>query len=878
MLYAPNIALPPQMIPLKKKDENWQKENADRLHMIARQQLMENLLMLENYQIVRGKFMYHHYLEDNNYHDLVQALTQEFSVPKHLRHYDIISQVINLLVGEYDKRPDLFRAQAMDENTGNIIMRQKAKYALDYVLSEINNDIERQLVEMGLDPAREDFESEEEMQAYQQEVEQQRTAMRPEAIEKYMKTDFMTAAELWANNRIAADNQKFRRNEKDKVEFEDMLTVAMCFRHFAVRGGKAFEETWNPINVFKHTSPEVEWVQEGDYVGRTLYLSPGAIIDICGDKMSLEQIEALEQTDHDNYYTQRKTSPTFKPEAYVIPYENFEVDERLRNLAGIDSSGIITVQDHEMQGSNYNMDNRGLIEFVEGYWKSFRKVAMVTYEDPEDGIVKTTWVDENFIVPKFFKVVKVEDIDDVEDMTNTVVWTWQPQVWQFKKIIATHTRLEEDIYIDVRPCDFQFKGDEEMYGALLPVCGRVINNRNSNPMSLVDLMKPHQIGHNLAMNQGYEIMSREVGRFMLYDPNFLPLWKGWAGEDGFEKLMLMAKALGAAPADASTAARKGSGSFSHFQMVDLDETTRILSRMKLAEAFEQRALAQVGITPQRLGSVTASETAEGTQTATTQSFAQTEKWFIKFSEYKQRCLTMGLQLAQFVEANETDGTVTYINSDMSRAFIKFIGTDLLLASFYVFIHNSQELIRQLEVARQLAINNPNTGADVLDLFTLATSLSPKEIKRQLEVSTAKRDQMAQQQNDIAQQQIDLQREEAANERAWQSEENRLDREADLEGEYISTFGFNKNNSEDSDNNGVRDMLEYDKLMQKQSDSQSKQQLETRKQNFAEEESKRKERIEILKMRQDDRELNSRERLAKMKMKQDRNKPKPKKKK
>jgi hypothetical protein len=35
--------------------------------------------------------------------------------------------------------------------------------------------------------------------------------------------------------------------------------------------------------------------------------------------------------------------------------------------------------------------------------------------------------------------------------------------------------------------------------------------------------------------------------------------------------------------------------------VDLDESARMASRMKIAEFFESRALSQVGITPQRLG-------------------------------------------------------------------------------------------------------------------------------------------------------------------------------------------------------------------------------------------------------------------------------------
>lgn len=862
MQYAPNIALPPQMIPLSKKTDDWKEATIDRLHDVARHQLQRNLHMLENYQIVRGKFMYHHYLQDNDYHDLLAALTQEFSVPKHLRHYDIISQVINVLVGEYDKRPDLFRAQAMDENTSNNFMRQKGKMLLDYVLQEINADIDRQLVEKGMDPAREDFESEEEMQMYQEQVAQERQALTPQAIEQYMQTDWMDAAEIWANERIKADNQRFRTHELDKVEFEDMLTVARCYRHFYLRGSQYGEETWNPIPVFYHVSPDIEWVQEGDYVGRMLYLSPGAAITRYGTKMSQKDMEMLEQ--EDGYASYRgKATATFRPEARVVPYERWDEAQRLEELAGIDESGIIQVHDSEMSGSHYRLYDEGLLEVVEGYWKSFRKIALVTYQDPEDGIVKTTWVDETFVVPKWLRKVEADMIDYEVDMTDTIVWTWQPQVWQFVKISKGRTRLDRDLYIDVRPADFQFKGDDNVWGAQLPVVGRIINNRNSEPMSLVDLMKPHQIGHNLSMNQAYEIMSREVGRFMLYDPNFLPLWKDWGGEDGFEKLMLMARALGAAPADSSQAAKKGSGGFGHFQMVDLDESARILSRFKVAEMFELKALAQVGITPQRLGQVAASETAQGTQVATTQSYSQTEKWFIKFSEYKQRCLTHRLQLAQYIEANELDGTISYIRSDMSRAFIKFAGTKLLLADFWVIIHDSQELIRLTETARQLAINNQNTGAQMLDLWTMISSNSPKEIKNQLEISAKRVQDMENRKMQMDQQQMDVMQQEGEKERLFEAEQAQLDRANELEKEYIRTFGFNQNNSQDSDNNQIPDMLEYDKLnMKAQSEAQALD-LKRRQQAAAERQAQAGQELERAKLRQKDREMASRERMKKV---------------
>jgi hypothetical protein len=442
--------------------------------------------------------------------------------------------------------------------------------------------------------------------------------------------------------------------------------------------------------------------------------------------------------------------------------------------------------------------------------------------------------------------------------------------------ICPRDSQDENIYI-VDRADFQFKGDSKVYGSQLAVCGRRVNGRNSKPMSIVDLMKPDQIGHNVAMNQCYEVMQREVGRFMLFDPNFIPLWKDWAGPRGFEKVMMLARSLGAAPVDSSAAAKKGA-SFANWQMIDLDESARMLSRIKIADFYEQKALSRVGFTPQRLGSTQTSESATGIETATNQSYTSTESWFTMFSEYEQRCLTMELQLAQFVESKYGDSYVHYTESDMSRAFIKFAGTDLLLAEMGVFVHNSQELVRMLETARQLGIQNPNTGATMDDLWTLISSNSPGEIKTQLKASAQKLQNQQAEKNQIEQQRIQADIQKHEKELAQEYELATLKMDNELEKAYIQNFGYNQNNTLDSDTNGVPDALEYDKLSQKASAEAGKNNLAIRKQAHLERESRTKNEIDKAKLRMEEKKLQSAERIAKMNKNKYDSKAKPKKKK
>jgi hypothetical protein len=94
----------------------------------------------------------------------------------------------------------------------------------------------------------------------------------------------------------------------------------------------------------------------------------------------------------------------------------------------------------------------------------------------------------------FLKVFVEKDstLFENDNEINTVIWTWVNEVWSGIKISSKGTNLSKDLYLNVKPMPFQFKGDLTPYFAKLPVCGQIFNNRNAQSMSLVDLMKPHQ--------------------------------------------------------------------------------------------------------------------------------------------------------------------------------------------------------------------------------------------------------------------------------------------------------------------------------------------------------------------------------------------------
>ncbi len=828
-VYATIVAdLPPQMVSYSEKNtKEFKKKCMDALEEVGRSQYMENISLIENYEMVKGKFIYNHYFETEGYTDYIAQLTREFELPSYLRHYDIVSQVINTLSGEYQKRPDTFRVKNFSEQATNEYQRSKTELITKYVNSQIEAEVTRKLLESGLDPNKQDFQSEEEAGQYQQLLQESQKALTPPEIQNYMDTQWSQAAEIWATHQLELDKHRFQLPEKEKKEFEDMLISDRCFRHFYLTADGYNQETWNPVQVFFQKSPDVDYIEDGDYVGRLYYASIPTIIDKFGFLMTKKELEALEnkslRNDKTRWNYSKGSEYVFKD--YMVPFEGFQVYDTIQKTVPQLSSDTLA----DLTSSKFFDDKPGLYRVTEAYWKTQDKIGKVTYIDPETGILTKQYVDENFVIPSHFKQLDSAFFGDTDEI-DTVIWTWVNRVWKGIKINIKGTNNDEDLYLNVGPVDFQFKGDINPYNAKLPVVGQVFSIRNSKPMSLVDLMKPYQIFYNVAMNQLYQIAEREIGNFIVMDVNLFPNSKDWGGEKSWEKYMLIARQLGIAPADTSrsntTDAQVSGGQYP--KLINMDESARMISRMTLAEKFEQMALRQVGFNEYRLGSYGQNATAGGVEQGTQASYAQTESHFTNFSNYLRRCHEFDLNIAQYTQSRQKDITVMNVKSDMSRTFIKVLGTDLLMADLHVRVINSQEFIRQLEMLRQLALQNNTTDASMTDLTSIILASSPSEIKILMKEADKRKENMAAQRSQMEQEQIAQQNEQAmlavqkADEQFQEKLQNNLD---------VAYIQAGANLIGQDGNNGEADSRALDMKENERSDKRSyeQQKLEVTKQ-------------------------------------------------
>ena len=336
------------------------------------------------------------------------------------------------------------------------------------------------------------------------------------------------------------------------------------------------------------------------------------------------------------------------------------------------------------------------------------------------------------------------------------------------------------------------------------------------------------------MNQAYQFLQKEIMPFILMDVNMIPNDGDWGSgkAKSLEKWLGVAKAWGIVPADTSpenTAGANVNGGQLP-KVIDLDMTQRIMARLNMAQQIKALAYEQVGISPQRLGDVKASETATGINQATQNSSIQTSFWFTEFFSCERDILRMQLSVAQTLQSRNKDILASATKSDLSNTFLKFTDNDFMLYDLHVYISNSQKTIRDLEMVRRLGIENNTLMTKMSDRITMATSNSIPAITEIIKRTEKENDERQAQEQQMKQQQLDQNKELAEAQMAKEEEQFYAKLDNDLSKEYIRASGFNENLSADANSNTIPDVLEQLKFIEAQSNNTSKLDIAQQKLN------------------------------------------------
>jgi hypothetical protein len=766
-----SVTQPLQFLPKKEKDEQWAAWNLDWLEWNGLRQIRRNARrLMKNYKLAKGIIDRTDYIveEDNEYRDIIELLTKEDSTALELKFYPIIPNVINVLVAEFAKRSTKLTYRAVDEISYNEMLEQKRAMIEETLMADAQTKIISALLEQGLDPNSEEA---------QQELAPEKIKSLPE-IEKFFQKDYRSIIEQWASHQHKVDVERFKMDELEERGFRDMLITDREFWHFHMMEDDYDVELWNPVVTFYHKSPDIRYISQANWVGKTEMFTPSDVIDKYGYLMDEDQLAALEaiypirsaaynigglQNDG-SFYDGTKSHDwnTNMPSLAYRQYTSF--------MSGnvLDGSDIITQimaegEDYYDQGTAY------LLRTTVAYWKSQKKIGHLT-KISEMGEVFTEIVSEDYSVTdkpiydnRLFKNKSKDNLIYGEHID----WIWINEVWGGVKIgpnIPSYWGMNNPggftpIYIGVNrktigPLKFQFKGDNSLYGCKLPVEGSVFSDRNTKSTALLDLMKPYQIGYNIVNNQIADILVDELGTIIMLDQNTLPrhsLGEDW-GKGNLAKAYVAMKNFQMLPLDTSITNTENALNFQHFQRLDLSQTERLMSRIQLANHFKQQAYEVIGVNPQRMGQQIAQMTATGVEQATAASYAQTEVFFIQHCDYLMpRVHQMRTDLAQYYHSTKPSTRLTYITEADEKVNFQVEGTDLLMRDLNIFCSTTANHRAVLEQLKQMAMQNNTAGASIYDLGKIVQADSLSEINTVLKMSEKKQQDQKQQEMQTQQQ-------------------------------------------------------------------------------------------------------------------------------
>jgi len=797
------LTRPIQFILTSQKTQEWGAWNMDWLEMQGLKQLRRtSRRLLKNYKLANGIIDKSDYIvcEDNENAEIVDILTKENDSAFELKFFPIIPNVINVLAGEFAKRNDKITYLSVDDISYNEMLGAKMEMVEENVVAYGENIMRQTMKEMGL--------TEEDEEA-QQMMAPENIKSLPQ-IEQTFKKDYKSLSEQWATHQHNVDTERFYLKELENMAFKDMLITDREFWHFKLNEDDYDIELWNPVLTFYHKSPEARYISQGNWVGKIDLITIADAIDKYGYMMTKDQLQSLEViypvqgagymlpgVQNDGSFYDATKSHDWNVEGPSLGMRQFMAFHSADSMMGMGEDIIYKILNQSEDLSD--LQNYSLLRVTTAYWKSQRMLGHRTTIGPDGGMTQSI-VDETFRVtdkPVYdTTVLKGKRLENLI-FGDHVEWIWINHTYGGVKIGPNRPSYYgnndangfQPMYLGLGPIKFQFKGDSSLYGCKLPVEGAVFHDRNTHSRALVNKMEPFQIGFNLTNNQIADILVDELGTVILLDQNALPkhsMGEDW-GKHNFAKAYVAMKDFQMLPLDTSITNTENGMNFQHFQVLNLEQTQRLLSRVQLSNYFKQQAFEVIGITPERLGAATGQQTATGVEQNLAASYSQTEMYFVDHSEHLMpRVHQMRTDLAQFYQSTNPSIRLQYMTSIDEKINFEMNGKDLLLRDINVFCSSKVNQRQLMEQIRNLALSNNTAGASIFDLGNLAKADSLAEITHTLKAieekteaqGKAMQDHELQSQNMI--EQAETQRLEMK--QKFDAEQNALDRASE---EYIA---------------------------------------------------------------------------------------------
>jgi len=692
---------------------------------------------------------YNGHVYQDDYSSVLKPYGKSFEgFPQTVKNYPIIKPKIDLLRGEFAKRPDICTVVVVNED------------ARSEMLEYLNQKVEASLHQVAINAMN--------AAGVNGGMESQETRQPGQIAEEVTNS--------WRDKKAdvgqAALNYIKRYNNLSEwfnIGFLDMLIAGETYSYKTVVNKEPYYEVVNPLDIDFDKDPDLQYIEDADWVCRRKYMNPSTVVDTFYTELTKDEVEQIERPQHVN----------ITPSAVLG-----NLDERV---------------------NSYRRTSR-LVEVIHVCWKTRKKVGILSYID-EYGQPQEMIVDETYTPDKL--------------LGETVEWLWVNEAWQ-------GFRIDGNIFKSMGPIPSQRASLDNISKCKLPYNGRILSNRNSRNISPVMLGVPFQVLYNIVHYRMELALAKMKDTISLLDINVLP--KNWP----IEKFLAYVDYTGVGFVDYNKEGVRLNPQ--HQTSVKLASDT-IGSYLELLANIKHEWDDLIGITKQREGQVSASETVGGVERAVVQSSLITEIYFTIFDQFREKEYQglMDSSRLAWIEGKKASFVMPDVTKPM---YLSIDGADYANTEYGVFASNSpkdKEKLMKLEAFAQALIQNGTPGSTVAEILDHE---SFSQMKSALQKAEAKNNEWQQHMEELKgkQQEALLERELQNQETLHQYALEEIDRkgEWDLKGKQAAALGMDEgvNSAEimglQNENNIKNRELDIKQTEIQQKDADSRRKAESEK--------------------------------------------------
>lgn len=258
-------------------------------------------------------------------------------------NYPIIKPKVDLLWGEFAKRPKNFDVYVTNDDVTNRALDEKNKLVLQNLEQLFVNELNAQGIDTGM-PSEE--------------------IPKPEAVQEEFASSYRDKRAILGQHSLEYIHQYCKLQEKFHLEFFHWLVSGEVYSYKTIENNEPYYEVVNVLDLDYDKDPDNQFIEDAEWCVRRKYMNPSTIVEFFYDDLGKNEQEIK---------------------------DTINKIETLGSNTTVFSASAPNLYDRTGPQNVYNR----LVEVKHVVWKSKKKVGICTFMD-EFGVEQSIEVDETF--------------------------------------------------------------------------------------------------------------------------------------------------------------------------------------------------------------------------------------------------------------------------------------------------------------------------------------------------------------------------------------------------------------------------------------------------------------------------------------------------